>query len=90
MMIDKRILDYYINRKRRNYPSIDDLQKLNVLENLFKYSNWIDIVGKEKYQSIMNFLNVPNSDIIKYYNDYVKMKESFLNEYINIYPEDTK
>lgn len=86
-MINKRVLDFYIDRKRRNYPSNDDLKIIEILENLFQYSNWIDKVGKEKYENIMKFLGIPETDIKKYYNDYCEMKKSFSKQYVNIYPE---
>ncbi len=89
-MIDKMILDYYVDRKRRNYPTEEDSKKLDLLDDLFQYSDWIDKVGKEKYESIMHFLGVPQDDIIKYYKEFCEMKESFSDQYVNIYPEITR
>lgn len=86
-MINKRILNYYIDRKKRNYPTEEDLKKINWIENLFQYSNWIDKVGKNKYQDIMNFLGFPENDTVKYYNEYYEMKKSLSQVYTNIYPE---
>ncbi len=89
-MLEKRILDYYIDKKRRNYPTAHEVKKLDFLSDLFQYSDWIDKVGKEKYDDIMNFLDIPINDAENHYQEYIKMKESFSSRYINIYPDIKK
>ena len=89
-MISKNVLDYYIDRKRRNYPTDEEIEKLNVLSEIFNYSNWIDRVGKDVYLNIMHFLEIPEDDIEKNYQEYIKMKESFPKEPITVKVNITK
>ena len=89
-MINKNILDYYIDRKRRNYPTPEESEKLDLLSDMFKYSNWIDKVDKNVYLNIMHFLEVPEKDIEKYYQDYLEIKESFSKNYIIVPPDNIK
>ena len=85
-MIDKKIMDFYIDRKRRFAKTQEEFVKIDAISELVKYSDWIDSISKETYINIMQFLGFNDKEINDMYNDYMQMKSSFLDKYTNIYP----
>ena len=87
-MTDIKIIELYLDRKRRFAQTEEELNKVKAIKNLIKYSDWLDHISKEAYVNAMTFIGLKEKQINEYYDNYMQKKASFLDTYTNIFPED--
>ncbi len=73
-----------LEEKRKKIVSLEDQQKIVVIEGLIKDPNWAFKLNAKTVMGILKYLDVPNDQIKSYYSKLISF-ENFANNYTKEY-----